>query len=134
MNKKLLDIKKSVLENIVNLMQNLNKRIIFKEGLETTGLQIKSKRKRKDRGVEVDEWMSGFSDIVVNTCIKICNEECPEKFDWEDVKNEYNCAANREVYIKNLASWVGQKAATIAKKHNCSMVDVNSKRAAYFLH
>ncbi|CAG8791499.1 24904_t:CDS:1, partial [Gigaspora rosea] len=83
--------------------------------------------------VEVDEWMSGFSDIVVNICIKLHNEECLEKFDWESVKNEYNCVDIKEDYIKNLASWVGQKAATIAKQRNCSIGDVNSKRAAYFL-
>ncbi|RIB24535.1 hypothetical protein C2G38_2168413 [Gigaspora rosea] len=83
--------------------------------------------------VEVDKWISGFLDLVVNICIKLHNDEYLEKFEWENVKNEYNCADNKKEYIKNLASWVGQKAATIAKKCNCSIGNVNSKRAAYFL-
>ncbi|CAG8758117.1 17775_t:CDS:2, partial [Racocetra persica] len=102
------------------------------EGLETAGLQIKLKKKNNN-DIEVDEWMSDFSDVDVNMCIKIRDEEYLEKFDWEDVKNKYNHANDKKEYIENLASWTKKKPATVAKKHGCSIGDVNSKRAAYFL-
>ncbi|CAG8740485.1 832_t:CDS:2, partial [Dentiscutata erythropus] len=112
---------------------NLEKKI---NNLEQTIIKHEQeiiKHKEIKNGVEVDELMSDFSDVVVNACIKIRDEECLEKFDWENVKNEYNCANNKKEYIKDLVSWTKSKPATVTKKCSCSIGDVNSKQAAYFL-